>query len=195
VSFLLRHAFAAPAALQRSSGLPSLPRSRTNDPVKEQQEQLLKALLLPARYRLLSEAEGSDPQQAYSLAQFLQDVQNGLWVELGSPLPRINSYRRELQRLYLSRLREQLASASDGKEDEEDSAQDVAAFEVVEDDEDMEGVLSPSTEDTDFPAVARPVLQALGTRISAALRRTKDPMTLAHLRACRSELGTILNGD
>jgi hypothetical protein len=194
VSFLLRHAFTAQAALQRSLGLPSLSRSRARDPVKEQQEQLLKALLLPARYRLLSEAEGRNPLQAYPLTQFLQDVQNGLWAELGAPQPRIDYYRREIQRLYLLRLCEQLASASGGKGDGEDGAQDVAAFEVL-DDEATEETLLGQTEETDFPAVARPVLQALRERISAAIRRTKDPLTLAHLRARQRELATILQGE
>jgi hypothetical protein len=46
---------------------------------------------------------------------------------------------------------------------------------------------------TDFRAVARASLAALGSSLDGALARTKDPMTRLHLKDCRREISLLLD--
>ena len=49
----------------------------------------------------LVEQEAIDGARAYSPADFLQDVRQGVWSELGSNSVKVDAYRRNLQRGYL----------------------------------------------------------------------------------------------
>src|SRR5262249_19558304 len=118
VQFLLDHAFVTPRALLQPSLVHRFPFDGPVDAVKKHQPGLLRARLLPARYRLLLDAETANPAHAYPLQQFLRDVQSGLWLELSERRPAIDPYRRELQRLYLTRLGAQLQPDDEGKKPE-----------------------------------------------------------------------------
>ncbi len=52
----------------------------------------------------LVEQEAIDGAAAYSLTEFLQDVRQGIWSELGSNSVKVDAYRRNLQRAYLETM-------------------------------------------------------------------------------------------
>jgi hypothetical protein len=192
VQFLLDYAFTTPHVLLQPSLVKGLGFDSAVEAVKKHQRELLRALLLPARYRLLSNAEAANPDRTYSLLQFLRDVRNGLWMELSARQPSIDPYRRELQRLYLKRLRSQLRGEDEGKKPDGDTPDEISEFEDVEITGDMDRLLSAPLAETDFPATARVVLQELRQRLGTAIPRTTDPVTLAHLQRCRAELTSVL---
>ena len=45
----------------------------------------------------------------YTVSELVTDLQNGIWSELGSKSPRIDLYRRNLQRQYLKQMDSKLA--------------------------------------------------------------------------------------
>jgi hypothetical protein len=116
-------------------------------------------------------------------------------MELAQPRPSIDPYRRELQRLYLKRLRLQLRGDDEGKRPEEETPEEISEFEDVEMTGDMDRLLSAPLAETDFPATAQVVLQELRQRLGTAIPRTIDPVTLAHLRRCRADLTAMLAGE
>jgi hypothetical protein len=72
--------------------------------------------------------------------------------------------------------------------------EDVTAFEQVEE---VDGSDNPmaSARDIDFPATAWPVLRELSHRIRAAIPRSGDAITRAHLRQCLREVGALLSEE
>ena len=70
-----------------------------------QQGRVLGVLMQDARLNRLVEYEatsGGDP--AYTVADLLEDLRGGIWSELRDPRPRIDAYRRNLQRVYVSTM-------------------------------------------------------------------------------------------
>ncbi len=111
VSFVMKNlrtplVFASPAILDRitpASGLLM---------VQNYQSALLTDLLNPGRYMRLLEGELLDPKEAYPLAEYLADVQYGLFEEMHVTTPKIDASRRALQRQYLSTLQSQMFDSS-----------------------------------------------------------------------------------
>jgi hypothetical protein len=101
VRFLLQHAFIPPYALLQPAVLNRFRHIHVADLLLDQQKALLELLLSERRIRLLSDAEMLSPDDCYTALQLLSDVQAGLWQELETAQPRIDSYRRQLQRVYL----------------------------------------------------------------------------------------------
>ncbi len=152
------------------------------DPVIQRQKALLDELLSGKRYRLLKDFEALDPAGAYTLAEYLGDVQNGLFEELDAKRPVIDIYRRELQRQYLAQLRSQLTAISQP-----------ASRRSIFDADDPGRALPLSATDTDFRAVSTNALGTLSTRLEAAASRTRHEMTAIHIRDCMREVAQILS--
>jgi hypothetical protein len=72
------------------------------------QRTVLRTLLDRARLGRLQEIEATDGSRAYALSQLLQDLRTGLFSELSTPSPKVDAYRRNLQRTYLELLNERL---------------------------------------------------------------------------------------
>ncbi len=72
------------------------------------QRAVLRTLLDHARLGRLQEIEATDGARAYALGQFLVDLRAGILTELSSPAPKVDAYRRNLQRAYLELLNERL---------------------------------------------------------------------------------------
>ena len=84
--------------------------------VQSSQVQILDALLSPAKYSQLLDAEALDPPSAYTIAEFLDDVRAGLFNEYRAAVVSVDPIRRELQRHYIATLASQIADdgGSDG---------------------------------------------------------------------------------
>jgi hypothetical protein len=68
-------------------------------------------LMSPARFARLIEQEAIDGDKAYRPVDFLADVRKGVWGELNGTTavaPKIDAYRRNLQRAYLEMMNDKL---------------------------------------------------------------------------------------
>jgi len=68
-------------------------------------------LMNPARFARLIEQEAMDGDKAYRPVEFLADVRKGIWGEVngtGAAAPKIDAYRRNLQRAYLEMMNDRL---------------------------------------------------------------------------------------
>jgi hypothetical protein len=110
VEFLAEHAFTTPQAWLQPAIVNRFRHYNVADTLLRQQNALLEHLLSEWRFRLLTDAEMLAPQEAYTGAELLGDVQNKLWQELDSQQPLIDAYRRHLQRVYLQHIAKPLSS-------------------------------------------------------------------------------------
>ncbi len=74
-------------------------------PLVETQNLLLEEMLFPPRFRMLEDAETLKPGSGMTASQYLTTVQKSLFSELATPKPKIDIYRRELQKTYLGQLK------------------------------------------------------------------------------------------
>src|SRR4029453_10376753 len=108
LDFLMANAFKTPAFMVRPDVLRRLQPSGAVDRVRTAQTAILNSLLLNQRIDRMTEQSTLDPTVAYAPLQFLTDVRNGIWSELGKPGASIDLYRRNLQRAYLLNLDQKL---------------------------------------------------------------------------------------
>lgn len=172
VQFLLENAFITPKKLLQPALVNRFEYLGVADEVTNQQKMLLAGLLSEERFRLLLDAEVLSPADAYTAMQFITDVQNGTWSELKDEHPQIEVCRRKLQRAYLELLQNEISPKE-------------ATGRVI--------FSPPANSDTDYRAVARAALKNLDDQLSLAIKKSSDPMTLAHLEDCRQEIDQILH--
>jgi hypothetical protein len=184
VKFLIEHAFTTPKKLLQPDLVNRFAYFGVADQVMNQQKTLLQTLLSARRFKLLMDAEVLGADEAYSAMQFLSDVQDGVWRELGASQPLVDVCRRQLQRSYLEHIKSEL----NPKEPVIPTVRP-----RLPDDDDSTRVLRATNAGTDFRAVARAALRNLAERIDSALARTQDTMTRVHLQDCRREVELILN--
>jgi len=117
VKFLLDNAFTTPRSLLIPGILNRIEPGGATDLVLSSQRQILSSLLSEMRIKRLMDIEATSTVPTYTAARLLTDIQNGIWSELAQPHPRIDIYRRNLQRAYFRTLRPRLvgdgASQSD----------------------------------------------------------------------------------
>jgi hypothetical protein len=182
VKFLLETAFVTPSwmideeILRRIEPVGIIERIRTG------QQRILVTLLNSARYARLAEQEALDGSRAYSPVEFLASVRKGIWKELDSPQVKIDPYRRELQRSYLHEVNNKLnvsapAAATGGRGGAPDG--ETPPIRV--------------TSSGDEKPMYRTELKALSASIAAAIAKTSDHETKAHLEASRDEIARILD--
>ena len=105
VKFLVENAFATPRDLLLPSILYRIESSGVSDRVLTTQRVVLANLMSEARVKRMLDSQTLNSGQNYTVAQLVADVQNGIWSELGTPLPAIDPYRRNLQRNYLQAMK------------------------------------------------------------------------------------------
>ena len=64
----------------------------------------LNILLSDSRVRRMLDNEAMNPADAYTVAELVQDISAGVWSETALASPKIDIYRRSLQRAYLSTM-------------------------------------------------------------------------------------------
>ncbi|HLJ54544.1 MAG TPA: zinc-dependent metalloprotease [Chthonomonadaceae bacterium] len=110
VRFLVENGFSTPRELLVPDILFRIGPSGVADRILANQRTLLTTLLQPARIKRLADFQAISPNQAYTLAQLVTELQAGIWSELSAPHPVMDLYRRNLQRAYLETMKPVLAS-------------------------------------------------------------------------------------
>jgi hypothetical protein len=117
VRFLVDNAFTAPKSLLMPDILNRIEPAGVADRVLNEQRALLGSLLSENRIKRLVDAQALSSGSAYTVAQLVTEVQNGLWSELAQPHPLIDLYRRNLQRAYLQMLKPRLVGDTASQSD------------------------------------------------------------------------------
>lgn len=124
------------------------------------------------------EALAARPGEAYTIANMLGDLRQGVWSELSQSNPRVDIYRRNLQRAYLDAVENTLAPPRPSPQTQQ-------------------GGPAGATQPPRWPNDARPVLrgelQELDRLAQRAIGRTNDHMTRLHLHDVRLEIQRLLD--
>jgi hypothetical protein len=176
--YLEQNAFQVPSFLLNKDVLRRIEQEGAVARVRMAQANVLNTLLARGRLDRLVEYEAlaTRPADAYTLAHMLTDLRRGVWSELGHSSPRVDVYRRNLQRAYLEAVERTLVPPP------------------------------PTTQQAGGPAAAqqprwandaRPILrgelQELDRLAQQAINRTNDTMTRLHLRDVRLEIERLLD--
>ncbi len=119
VAFLNEHAFRTPKLFLDPDVLGRIEADGVSDRVLAAQRGVLSSLLSDGRIKRMGEM-AADGETAYTAAELLRDVSDGVWSELADGKPSIGLYRRNLQRAYVELLA--------GKLESEDPASDLPAL-------------------------------------------------------------------
>ena len=180
VKFLSDNAFTTPSWMIDEEILRRIEPVGVIDRIHTAQDRVLNQLLNSARFARLMEQEALDGNLAYSPVEFLASVRKGIWKELDAPAVKVDPYRRELQRSYLK--------AVDSKINAVERAAIVMPAQLPE------GFVMPRVITSgDEKPMYRAELRALTASIGAALAKTTDHETKAHLEASRDEIAKILD--
>jgi Met-zincin/Domain of unknown function (DUF5117)/Domain of unknown function (DUF5118) len=180
VKFLTENAFTTPAWMIDEEILRRIEPVGVIDRIHTAQNRVLTQLLNSARFARLLEQETLDGNLAYSPVEFLATVRKGIWKELDSPVVKVDPYRRELQRSYLKALDTKINPM-------ERAATPTPATPP-------EGFVIPRVITSgDEKPMYRAELRALAASITAAMVKTTDHETKAHLEASRDEISKILD--
>jgi hypothetical protein len=111
VQFLLANALTTPDFLIRPEIVRRIEPTGTSDRIANAQTSVLSLLLQTSRLeRLLEQAALDD--EAYEPVQYLADLREGIWRELGTPAEAIDPFRRNTQLAYLATVDNRLNGAA-----------------------------------------------------------------------------------
>jgi hypothetical protein len=176
VKFLNENAFATPSYLLPKDVLSRIEPEGAITRINNAQRGILTQLLNDARMARLIEYEAMD-KDAYPLAAFLGDVQNGLFSELGAGSVKIDAFRRRLHHTYLELVNAKLNPAP--------ASAAVAGG---------RGGFGPRTEPSpDSKALLRAELKSLDGQLAGAAGKAADAVTRAHIAYARHAIDEILN--
>jgi hypothetical protein len=144
------------------------------------QSRVLNTVLQDQRLNHLIEAPAvaKNREDAYSLAEMLDDLQGGIWSELKSGAPKIDAYRRLLQNNYLTQFNNKLnPSAAQAAQ-----VQQLAALGIN---------IQLASEDA--KSELRGELMSLRQQVRSAIPRAGDRETELHLMGVDHRIGDILD--
>lgn len=185
MKMLLEDAFTAPEKLIKREVLDLIQPAGNVDQVFRAQSALLKNLLSNTRVQRMVDIESTlnKGEKTYTVAEFMTDLTDGLFSELGQKSIVIDPYRRKLQRAYVDEL------------DKKINPEPPAAAPAVPTRDPRMMRREPEPEFTDLPPVARGKLTELGKKISSAIPKVKDPVTKYHLQDLAVVIDGVLNPD
>jgi hypothetical protein len=175
VDFLIQNGFSTPMWAIDLQILRRIQAVGVLSSIRNAQNSILTNLLSSPRFNRLVEQEALEGGAAYSPASFLADVRTGIWKELDSAQVRIDPYRRNLQRAYLDLINTKVNSTSV-----------VPAGLPPE----LAGLFASSGEEK---PLYRAELRTLNASIAAALPKTMDRETKAHLEGVRDQIAKVLD--
>ena len=117
VKFLNDNAFTTPAFAIKPEILRRIEPDGALARLSAAQQRVLTALLSTPRLDRLVEQEALDGAAAYAPTEFLADVRRGIWRELDQAAPRVDAYRRNVQRAYLDVIDGKLNGRTPEKDD------------------------------------------------------------------------------
>ncbi|HEX5829499.1 MAG TPA: zinc-dependent metalloprotease, partial [Gemmatimonadaceae bacterium] len=177
MKFLSENTFATPDYFVREDILRRIEPTGAIERINRAQTSVLNVLLADARLARLVEAEAlaSRPSDVYTAGAMLGDLRDGIWTELASGRPRIDPYRRALQRSYLQIIDQKLNPPARPSGQATPSGQPA------------------SNGPTDQRPLLRGELASLDRELRAAIARTTDRTTRLHLADARLEIARILD--
>jgi hypothetical protein len=101
VQFLNENAFKTPVFALNSEVLRRIEPAGSIGRINSAQRAVLTNLLDGTRFNRLVEQEASEGASAYAPGQFLADLRKGIFSELAATAPKVDAWRRGLQRTYL----------------------------------------------------------------------------------------------
>jgi len=140
------------------------------------QRAILDILLDPYRQARLQELEASQGDAAYRPVDFLADLRAGLFTELNDANPRIDSYRRNLQRAYLEMIGDRIADRA--------LPPAFAGGDISE---------LGMNWNNDGRALLKGDLRIIDKQISGRLVAVTDPMTRLHMQEMRDYIAHLLD--
>ena len=172
MEWLAREAFTAPTWLNDPAILERIgPSGASVANISRLQASVLNQLLSTTRMSALAELEVTQPDDAYPLAEFLDDVRAAVWPDLAR-VSEIGPYRRALQRTYLERMESLMT-------------EEPPSFGF--------GPVSQDVSTSDMRPLAREQLRSLMDVVSRRVDRgNADRVTLAHLRDVLVRIDGIL---
>jgi hypothetical protein len=182
VKFLVDNAFTTPTWMIDEEILRRIEAVGVLERIHTAQQAVLTSLLNDARFGRLVEQETLDGTRAYSPVDFLATVRKGIWKELDNPQVKIDAYRRNLQRSYLTLVNTKLNPPAAAAAAEEGGRGGGGG----------RGGRGGGVPGDEKP-MYRAELHALSAAITAALAKTTDHETKAHLEASRDEIARILD--
>ncbi|MDP2957245.1 MAG: zinc-dependent metalloprotease [Longimicrobiales bacterium] len=141
--------------------------------LSSRQAGVLSQLLDARRMGRLAETETTQPEDAYPLLEFLDDVRAGVWQDLSS-VTAVDGHRRALQRAYLERVQDLMTEQPASN-----------AFQGR----------APDLTRSDARPLLRAQLVDLRQDAERASRRIRDRVTRAHLLDVLERIDAILEGD
>jgi hypothetical protein len=176
--YLTQNAFRVPAMFLNTDILRRIEQEGAVNRIRVAQGTVMNSLLAPSRLNRLVEYEalGGPPANTYTVAEFLADLRAGAWTELSASNPRIDVYRRNLQRAYMEAAQRAIdPPALPSSATPAQRAQDAAI------------------RASDARALLRGELVELQRAVRAAANRTNDAMTRLHLRDVDLEIARLLD--
>ncbi len=174
VTFLNQNIFQTPAWLFPADILRKLEPTSGQARLASLQQNVLNSLLRQNRVGRLQEHEAILGDQAYTVAQLLADLRGGVFSELAADQPKIDPYRRNLQRAYIELLGSRLAPPPAGT-----SA--VAA-----------PVAGTGLRNDDSRGAIRAELKELQILFLTKIPRVADTVTKTHLEDLKDQIAVIL---
>jgi hypothetical protein len=178
VKFLNENAFTKPVWAIDAQILRRIEPTGVLGRIRNAQNTVLTNLLSSPRFARMVEQEAVDGSAAYTPADFLATVRKGLWKELDAPQVKVDAYRRNLQHAYLDLVNNKLNGV----------APTIPAGIPAE----MLALL-PAAASADEKSLYRAELRSLNASVAAALTKTTDRQSKAHLEGARDQIAKILD--
>jgi hypothetical protein len=175
VRFLAREAFRAPAYFTDPALLRRIEPEGVVSRLRDAQANVVEALLSTRRLARLIEYEAlqTPDAKAYTVADLLTDLRDGVWGELDDRSVEIDAFRRNLQRTYVETLARHIAAES--------TARQIASSG------------SGRSSSSDARALLRGELIELRRAVADAIPRAADANTRLHLRDLEAEIASVLD--
>ncbi|MCZ8206027.1 zinc-dependent metalloprotease [Gemmatimonas sp.] len=180
LQFLLDHAYTTPTWLLDQNILRKLEPSGSLNRVGNAQARSLASVVSNERLQRMLEFEAlAARNEVYSIADMLADLRAGIWKELQTGAP-IDAFRRRLQRVYLEAMASKInppaqAAAPQGPGGGRGAAAPVGT--------------------ADFRPILKAEMRALDADLVAAIARTGDRMSKAHLEDARDQIRKMLDTE
>jgi hypothetical protein len=181
--FLRDNAFATPQYFLRDDILRYIEPDGALQRINTAQTSVLNFLLNDRRLeRVIEYAAMAGPEGAYSLGEMVDDVSGGIWDELKSPQVKIDAFRRELQRSYITIAGQKVNPPAPAAPAAGGGGGGGGAGPAN----------GPARATSDVQAIFRADLRSLDREIQAALQKTTDRDTRAHLEDARERIRKAL---
>jgi hypothetical protein len=179
VRFLNQNAFRTPDFFLDPQILRRIEVEGAMDRILGAQRSVLNSLMNDGRMRRLVEFDALSTAPTYTLGDMLTDVRRGIWSEVEGGGVRVDPFRRNLQRAYLEVVDNKLNPRPQPPN---------PAFALF-------GITPPRPAPSEARALLRGELRALDGQLAAALGRTGDRTTRAHLQDARDQISRILDPE